>query len=110
MEKHAILWVCDRGSAQENERAKSGFIVPVLLDFTNKGIILACADGVLIFKRSFCMSEMVFDVIKDIFVGFVSGVAGGFCYNKVCNRKSIKQIQKAGNNSKQIQVGDKSHE
>ena len=48
MEKHAILWVCDRGSAQENERAKSGFIVPVLLDFTNKGIILACADGALI--------------------------------------------------------------
>ena len=56
------------------------------------------------------MSEMVFDVIKDILVGFVSGVAGGFCYNKVCNRKSIKQIQKAGNNSEQIQVGDKSHE
>ena len=36
------------GSAQENEIAKSGFIVPVLLDFTNKGIILACADDVLI--------------------------------------------------------------
>ena len=48
MEMHIILWVCDRGNAQENERAKSGFIVPVLLDFTNKGIILACADGVLI--------------------------------------------------------------
>ena len=36
------------GSAQENERAKSGFIVPVLLDFTHKGIILACADDILI--------------------------------------------------------------
>ena len=45
------------GSAQENERAKSGFIVPVLLDFTNKGIILACADGVLIFKRSFACQK-----------------------------------------------------
>ena len=36
------------GSAQEHEIVKSGFIVPVLLDFTNKGIILACADGALI--------------------------------------------------------------
>ena len=53
MEMHIILWICDRGSAQENERAKSGFIVPVLLDFTNKGIILACADGVLISKGVF---------------------------------------------------------
>ena len=48
MEMHIILWICDWGSAQENEKAKSGFIVPVLLDFTNKGIILACADDVLI--------------------------------------------------------------
>ena len=48
MEMHAILWACDRESAQENEKAKSGFIVPVLLDFTHKGIILACADDVLI--------------------------------------------------------------
>ena len=52
------------------------------------------------------MSEMIFDVIKDILVGFVSGVAGGFCYNKVSNRKFIKQAQKAGDNSKQIQVGN----
>lgn len=60
MEMHAILWACDRGSAQENERAKSGFIVPVLLDFTNKGIILACADGVLIclvYRERFAVNE-----------------------------------------------------
>ena len=49
---------------------------------------------------------MLCDIVKDIIVGFISGIAGGFCYNKVSKRKSIKQAQKAGDNSKQIQVGN----
>lgn len=62
-------------------------------------------------KGLFRMPDVLYDIIKDIIVGFVSGIAGGFCYNKVSSRKSLKQIQKAGNNSNQIQVGgDKSRE
>jgi hypothetical protein len=52
--------------------------------------------------------EWIFDGIGTAIVTFILGllVGGSTGYKIAINKKSIKQKQKAGNNSRQIQIGE----
>lgn len=52
--------------------------------------------------------EWIFDGIGTAIVTFILGLfaGGGIGYKIAVNKKSIKQRQKAGHNSSQIQIGD----